>query len=693
MNNMLKNLHTTVENITPYPNYEAYISDILEVYQNKFSKVTNPFLTEKKVEAKLEITTEKSSYPTEQLKNKFQISDFQIHCLFCGLLHHNQPNLFKILDEAGENVLMPDIEYAYNIYTNKENVSFANIHQEITHDFIYTFFEAKTNSKENCWETLVTLNKDCANFLLNKDVFPIINEKTQPAESVCYRLYPRLQNSEMEVDDHISQEIQRIYQGAGNNTVIHIYGKELSGRLYQIREALGKSDKKAILFSAEKLKYVKEKEQNRLLYEVLRLSKFYDAVPVITDAADLCGNAYVPFAQLAYKIFHFFTKHFGKVFFISDQQHFETLSLPDNIKFTHYEVKLPSHDEQLDIWQKSLATVNNIGADIDINEICNRYDFATGQIKKSIANAQLNALQLGKKTIDQESLNQGCRQSCSTLQASGTHIVSCKYGWDDIILSPWQKMSLQHACDYIALKHVVYKDWDFQKSHQYGNNLSVLMEGPPGTGKTMAAQVLAKELNMPLYKVDIAETVSKYIGESEKKLKVIFDEAEKSNAILFIDEMESFFSKRTQVQDSHDKYANMETSFLLQKVESYQGILLLATNHLEMIDEAFIRRIKFIINFAMPDEKQRLKLWQNMFIPTAPLGTSVNLPFLAKHLEVSGGTIKNIVLKSAFLAVAQNSDIEMVHILTASKGELKKQGKILLNSDFKEYSFLLDNQV
>lgn len=691
MSNMLKNLHATVKNITPYPNYEAYISDILAVYQNMFSKITDPFLNEEKVKEQLEITADKSCYPLIQLQNKFQLSDFQIHCLLCGLLHHNQPNLFKILGNVGEKVLMPDLEYAYSIYSQKNKVNFADIHQEMNEDFINTFFETKNNGKENHWKTLVTLNQDSANFLMNKNIFPTINDETQAAQGECYKLFPQPKTEEFDHDNQISTDIQSILQRSKDNNVIHIYGKELSGRLYQIRQALGKSDKKAILFSAEKLKYIKENQQNNLLYEVLRLGKFYDAVPVITDASDLCGNAYAPFAQLAYKIFHFFTKHFGKVFFISDQLHFETLGLPNNLKFTHYEVKLPNHDEQLEIWQKSLAQVNNLAPNIDINEICNRYDFATGQIKKSIANSQLHALQLGKQTLDQEALNTGCRQSCSTLQASGTHIVNCKYGWDDIILSPWQKMSLQHACDYISLKHVVYKDWNFQKSHQYGNNLSVLMEGPPGTGKTMAAQVLAKELNMPLYKVDIAETVSKYIGESEKKLKVIFDEAEKSNAILFIDEMESFFSKRTQVQDSHDKYANMETSFLLQKVESYQGILLLATNHLEMIDEAFIRRIKFIINFAMPDEKQRLKLWQNMFIPTAPLGTSVDLPFLAKHLEVSGGTIKNMVLKSAFLAAAQNSHIEMVHILTASKGELKKQGKILLNSDFGDYAFLLEN--
>jgi SpoVK/Ycf46/Vps4 family AAA+-type ATPase len=204
----------------------------------------------------------------------------------------------------------------------------------------------------------------------------------------------------------------------------------------------------------------------------------------------------------------------------------------------------------------------------------------------------------------------------------------------------------------------------------------VLFSGPPGTGKTMAAEVMAHELQLDLYKIDLSGVVSKYIGETEKNLAGIFNEAETANAILFFDEADALFGKRTEVTDAHDRYANIETSFLLQKMEEYEGVVILATNFLKNMDEAFMRRIRFILEFPFPDEESRFRIWKTHFPEEAPLSPEIDYEFLAKKLQVAGGNIRNIVLNAAFIAARNGGIIEMNHILSGAKREFEKIGKL-----------------
>ena len=218
----------------------------------------------------------------------------------------------------------------------------------------------------------------------------------------------------------------------------------------------------------------------------------------------------------------------------------------------------------------------------------------------------------------------------------------------------------------------------------------MLFRGLPGTGKTMGAQVIANELNMNLYRLDISKTISKYIGETEENLNKIFNAAEKNNVILFIDEMDAIFGKRSEVKSSHEKYANMQTSYLLQKIETYNGILLLATNYLENIDDAFIRRIKFIIHFALPSYEERLLIWKNIYPKQTPIDKNIDFEFLAKEFELSGGVIKNIALKSAFMAASKNTSIKMDYVLKSLIDETSKQKKMPNRASFKQYAYIFD---
>ena len=203
------------------------------------------------------------------------------------------------------------------------------------------------------------------------------------------------------------------------------------------------------------------------------------------------------------------------------------------------------------------------------------------------------------------------------MENKATHIKP-KRLWDEVILPPEQKELLRNACNQVKFRHVVYGEWGFEKKLSYGKGVSILFAGPPGTGKTMSAEVVAKELMLEIYKIDLSQVISKYIGETEKNLHEIFHEAQFSNAILFFDEADALFGKRSEVKDSHDKYANIETAYLLQKIEEYAGITILATNFSQNIDDAFMRRLNYVIKFPFPDAEYREKIWRSMFPAEAP---------------------------------------------------------------------------
>ena len=266
------------------------------------------------------------------------------------------------------------------------------------------------------------------------------------------------------------------------------------------------------------------------------------------------------------------------------------------------------------------------------------------------------------------------------------------YDWDALVLAGAEKRMLRDACDQVRFRRRVYQDWGFQRRVTYGRGVSLLFAGPPGTGKTMAAQVVAGALGLELYKVDLSQVVSKYIGETEKNLGGIFDDAERSGAILLFDETDALLGKRTEVKDSHDKNANLETSFLLQKLEEYEGVAILTTNYLENIDPAFFRRLSRVIHFPFPGVPERERLWRGMFPPEAPLAPDVDFPFLARRFELAGGGIKNAAVTAAFLAAGGGEPIGMRHIVNALRLEVSKQGKILMAEEFGEYSYLLQKE-
>ncbi|MBD2440139.1 ATP-binding protein [Nostoc sp. FACHB-110] len=363
-----------------------------------------------------------------------------------------------------------------------------------------------------------------------------------------------------------------------------------------------------------------------------------------------------------------------------------------------FDVQKPSVAEQRTIWQNALgeaATTLNGHVDIlvshfslsatTIQTICTEA-IAKSRVKNQelSLNAQnptphspLSTQHLALSTL----LWDTCRSQARTRLDELAQPLELGASWDDLVLPEAQRQVLRDIAAHVRQRAKVYEQWGFGNKGGRGLGISALFAGASGTGKTMAAEVIANELRLDLYRIDLSQVVSKYIGETEKNLRRVFDAAEAGGAILLFDEADAIFGKRSEVKDSHDRHANIEVGYLLQRMESYRGLAILTTNLKASLDQAFLRRIRFIVQFPFPDANQRTEIWQRIFprqTPTQDLDCSK----LAK-LNVSGGNIRNIALNAAFLAADAGEFVEMKHILQAAKSEYAKLERPLTDTEVK----------
>lgn len=340
---------------------------------------------------------------------------------------------------------------------------------------------------------------------------------------------------------------------------------------------------------------------------------------------------------------------------------------------------VPDSSRRRDCWRSSLQQ-HGICVDEEIlRSLATRFQLTSWQI----ADATNSAIHQARWEDRSPASSRGAqlfeaarRQTRSVLAKLATHIESNRQ-WEDLILPEETIGQLRDICAQFTHRQQVLEEWGFGRKLSYGTGINALFAGPSGTGKTMAAEIVANDLGLDLYKIDLASVVSKYIGETEKNLDKIFTAAEHANAILFFDEADALFGKRSEVKDSHDRYANLEISYLLQKMEQYEGIAILATNLRQNLDEAFVRRLAFIVHFPFPDETMRRLIWAGIWPTLVPLAEDVDLDALAKQLKLSGGNIKNIALSAAFLAAGDGQVVAREHIHQAAQRELQKLGKSL----------------
>jgi hypothetical protein len=341
---------------------------------------------------------------------------------------------------------------------------------------------------------------------------------------------------------------------------------------------------------------------------------------------------------------------------------------------------LPGPEERLRLWQTALST--SVEPDLrepDLRELAGRFRLTGGQIRDAARTAR--SLARTPPRITMQDLHAACQLHSSRGLAELAVQIEPHYTWDDIVLPADQMAQLSEIYDQVRHRTLVYDTWGFDRKLAMGKGVSILFAGPPGTGKTMAADVLASALGLSLYKIDLSSVVSKYIGETEKNLARIFAQAAASNAILFFDEADALFGKRTQVRDAHDRYANVEISYLLQKMEEYDGVVVLATNLRGNMDEAFVRRLHVTVDFPVPGVADRRRIWEQIWPAGLPRDARLDLDFLARRIELAGGSIRNIALAGAFLAAADGGVVTMAHVLHATRREYQKMGKLLTEAD------------
>jgi len=350
------------------------------------------------------------------------------------------------------------------------------------------------------------------------------------------------------------------------------------------------------------------------------------------------------------------------------------------------ELQRPGFATRREQWRRSSEGTGVELADEDLDSLAGRFRLYPDEIAAAVLSAQTRACWRGDSRPSAGDLSAAARSLSGRQIGTMTHRIDPKYTWADIVLPPETLGQLRAICARVLLKHRVLDQWGFDSKLSMGKGITALFAGPSGVGKTMAAEVIAMELDIDLYKIDLSGVVSKYIGETEKNLDRIFNAAENANAILFFDESDALFGKRSEVKDSHDRYANIEISYLLQKMEMYDGVVILATNLRQNLDEAFLRRLAFAVHFPFPNQQDRKRIWESIWPSAAPLDSTVNFEFLAATFKLSGGNIKNIALTAAFLAAEADEPVAMRHLMTAVDREYMKMGKPLAPDAFGPYA-------
>ncbi len=372
----------------------------------------------------------------------------------------------------------------------------------------------------------------------------------------------------------------------------------------------------------------------------------------------------------------------------------EPLHLPGRA-LPRFDIKKPDRVEQAALWRRALAARDPVDAGPDgsdpetgevggdealedcIDRLVNQFNLGAATIAN--AGAMLSRAEGPTDQAIAAQLWETCRSQARSRLDDLAQRVETTATWDDLVLPEFQKQILRDVVVNVRQRAQVHDRWGFAAKSSRGLGISALFSGASGTGKTLAAEIMANVLRLDLYRIDLSQVVSKYIGETEKNLRRVFDAAETAGAVLLFDEADALFGKRSEVKDSHDRYANIEVSYLLQRMEGYGGLAILTTNMKQALDPAFMRRIRFVVQFPFPDFAERAEIWKRVFPALTPTA-ELDVARLAK-LNVSGGNIRNIALGAAFVAADEKRPVTMAHLLRAARAEYAKLERPLTESE------------
>ena len=466
---------------------------------------------------------------------------------------------------------------------------------------------------------------------------------------------------------------------------VYLEGKEGDGRSVLVAQYAAREHKKVYVLELPVLIGLSGEEADAQVCDVLTLLRLTDGMLLIRGCTPenlLTGTARRLLLHLAAHVT-------GQMVFLAGEETEEATLYGTPV----YRVArlMPGVHTRMAMWHHYTDGLA-FDPQVSFEELADCYELSVGTIGRIIEQSRTEAKARGMDTISKSILLANVFRMNTVHFGTLATRVRAVYTWDDLEILPSQKRVLMVACRRYKLRNRVGEDWGLAKKNAYGNGVSILLYGPPGTGKTMAAQVIANEIGMELYRIDLSQIVSKYIGETEKNMAAVFEEAQKANVILFFDEADALFSKRTEVNSSNDKHANSETAYLLQKVEEYKGVSILATNYYNNFDSAFVRRLTYAVHFENPDEQTRYRLWTTTLPPQAPFAKNIDFHFLAEHFELTGSNIKAILYSAAYMGAADGGVITVGHIVRAMKYEYEKLGKMYQKGDFGQYAMYLTEE-
>ena len=620
--------------------------------------------------------------PFYELCNKMEFDPFTIFCFACGILSSTQTDyagIFQIINENG-NLSSPTIESAGRLYYgNTYSITGAYGDMSVCLEQLLPVLDLHVVPSMP-FSTPVSPDKRIIDFLFGRDPMKL--------DENYIRFMKMLTKDDEELDDILCNEnvlgaMKIAYQDGSR--IFSYLGDEGSGRKFFIKKFCRENSLRAISVNCKKLFVYDYGYVEKAIWAVTRECILTDACCVLEELQyreeekeKFFGYMDLFFTRLTEK---------GVTVFANSK---ETINFKEITKetITLLELPAPDIDGRVACWNY-YSKGFSFGEDVDFFEMATKFLFTPGKIKDAVHYGKSLAVMGQNTSIDRATLFKSCNAQMSSELSQKATRVEAKFGFEDIVMNADQREQIGHAIEQMNHKKQVYEDWNYMKKYPYGRGLTVLLYGAPGTGKSMMAQVLAHELNLELYRVDISKVVDKYVGETEKSLSMIFREAKKCNVVLFFDECDTIFAKRADDGGSNQASANNKTALLLQEMEAYDGVCVLATNYKHNIDPAFFRRMKYIVEFQFPNEDTREMLWRTTVPKTTPLDDDVDFRFIAEKFEFAGGNIKNCVLNAAFLAAEDETaggKVCMRHYLKAIQFEFVKVGRVFTRADFEPYA-------
>lgn len=625
------------------------------------------------VEKRYEQTSSDLNLPLAWLIEQLSLSEWQVFCILLGSFCMYAPQSAGIFPGLPESCgqQFPTISLAITLFQHWEQLSVEEYTSSLQESIFWELFFHKPESRPPAPGGLGE------GLFLRPAVFRCLMGGDE-TDNFClpFCTYQKLRDFQENIviyqqeAEALQSALETVFTHKKENTIICLNGDAGSGRKFLVKYVSAMWGRGVLFADWSSLKHIEDvRESVRLL-----------SLEGILKNAMICLTDYKP-AEEQDGLLRELIRLNPFLFLTSEQAAAKEIS-----RFTRTaEVSLrrPGMREKILLWEHFLKEYQ-VAKEVSGEYLGSRYVVNAGSVRSILKTASLYVRDLWEPEIGMTEIRQAVKQyQAGRLSGYAEPIAIC-YDWEDLVVDAAVEGQLRHICSRISQKNLVENTWGFGRKFPYGKGVCALFYGPPGTGKTMAVQVLAGEMGLDLYRIDLSRMLSKYIGETQKHITELFEMAGEMNALLFFDEADAFFSRRTEVSDAMDRHANGDVAQLLQKLEEYEGISVLATNLKDNIDNAFKRRIQYMVHFQAPDAATRAVLWKKQFPEAVPVEENLELAFFAKHFELSGSEIKNVVLTAAYMAAEQGQAVSNRHIMEALKLNYAKYGRILSGADFGE---------